>query len=211
MIRVLLADDHPVVRTGCRRLLEQAGDMRVVAEADSAHSAYAAFIAQAPDVLVADISMPGGGLELLQRVKLREPAARMLVYSMHDGALFVRRAFDAGARGFLTKAGSPASLVEAVRALRQGRRFLSPELPAAWLRDDATSTAATPLASLSARELEVLRLLAQGCTTAECARALHLSAKTVANHQSAIKDKLGVRTGAQLAHFALGHQLITPR
>lgn len=155
MIRVLLADDHPVVRTGCRRLLEQAGDMRVVAEADSAHSAYAAFIAQAPDVLVADISMPGGGLELLQRVKLREPAARMLVYSMHDSALFVRRAFDAGARGFLTKAGSPASLVEAVRALRLGQRYLSPELPAAWLRDDAPSAGVAPLDSLSTRELEV--------------------------------------------------------
>lgn len=209
MISVLLADDHPVVRTGCRRLLEQAGDMRVVAEADGAHAAYAAFVAHAPDVLVADIAMPGGGFELLQRVKLRAPAARLLVYSMHDSALFVRRAFEAGARGFLSKAGSPASLVEAVRALRLGQRYLGPELPAAWLRDD--SLCSTPLGTLSAREIEVLRLLAQGCTAAECARALHLSAKTVANHQSAIKDKLGVRTGAQLAHFALGHQLITPR
>jgi DNA-binding NarL/FixJ family response regulator len=209
MIRILLADDHPVVRTGCRRLLEQAGDMRVVAEADDAHAAYAAFVAHAPDVLVTDLAMPGGGLELLQRVKLRAPAARTLVYSMHDSALFVRRAFDAGARGFLSKAGSPASLVEAVRALRQGRRYLSPELPAAWLRDGSPCSA--PLGALSAREIEVLRQLAQGSTTAECASALHLSAKTVANHQSAIKDKLGLRTGAQLAHFALSHQLITPR
>jgi DNA-binding NarL/FixJ family response regulator len=213
MIRVVLADDHPVVRTGYRRLLEQAGDMTVVGEAGDGDSAYAQFVAKAPDVLAADVSMPGGGgLELLRRVRLRASAARVLLFSMHDSALFVRRAFAAGARGFLTKAGSPAALVDAVRALRRGERYLSPELPRAWMQAPAGPQAESePLAALSAREFDILRLLAQGCSTAECAQALHLSAKTVANHQSAIKDKLGVATVAALVHLALRHRLIEPR
>ena len=209
MIRVLLADDHPVVRSGYLRLLDQAGDIRVVHEAGDADAAYAAFVADPPDVLVTDLSMPGGGgLALIRRLLQRAPDARILVFSMHDGGLLVRRAFEAGARGFLTKASPPDSLVEAVRALHAGRRYLAPELPAALLQRDPQAESER-LAALSGREFEIFRLLAQGCSAAECAQALKLSAKTISNHQTVIKDKLGVATSAALAHLAIRHQVIS--
>lgn len=208
MIRVLLADDHPVVRAGYQRLLDQAGDIRVVAEANDADAAYAAFVEHAPDVLVSDLSMPqGGGLALIRRVLQRDAIARILVFTMHDSPLLVRRALDSGARGFLTKAGAPASLVDAVRALHAGRRYLGPELPAMLLQRDPQDEGER-LAALSGREFEIFRLLASGCSAAECAQALKLSAKTVSNHQTVIKEKLGVATSAALAHLALRHRLI---
>ncbi|CAN5125996.1 response regulator transcription factor [soil metagenome] len=208
MIRVLLVDDHPVVRTGYRRLLDQTGDIQVVAEAGDGDSAYAAFVQHAPDVLVTDLSMAGcGGMELIRRVMLRSPEARVLVFSMHDGALLVRRALEAGARGFLTKASSPEGLVFAIRALDEGRRYLGPDLPPDLLQRDPQHESER-LAALSAREFEVFRLLAQGHSSAECAQALNLSPKTVANHQTTIKEKLGVATSAALVHMAIRHQVI---
>lgn len=208
MIRVLLADDHPVVRTGYRRLLEQAGDIEVIAEAGDGDTAYATFVAQPPDVLVTDLSMAGcGGLELIRRVLLRSPEARVLVFSMHDAATLVRRALEAGARGFLTKASSPDCLVLAIRALHAGRRYLGPDLPPALLQRDPQPESER-LATLSPREFEVFRLLAQGHSAAECAQALNLSPKTIANHQTLIKEKLGVATSAALAHLAIRHRVI---
>ena len=209
MIRVLLADDHPVVRSGYLRLLDQAGDIRVVHEAGDADAAYAAFVSEQPDVLVSDLSMPGGGgLELIRRVTAREPQARILVFTMHDGPLLVRRAFEAGARGYLTKASPPEALVDAVRALHAGRRYLDPELPAGLLQRDPLDEAAR-LAALSGREFEIFRLLAQGHSPRECAEALKLSAKTVSNHQTVIKDKLGITTSAALVHLAMRHGVIS--
>ena len=208
MIRVLIADDHPVVRTGYQRLLDQAGDIRVVAEAGDGNSAYAAWLDHQPDVLVTDLSMPGGGLELTRRVLQRSEQARVLIFSMHDSEPLVRRAFEAGARGYLTKASPPDCVVDAVHTLQAGRRYLSPELPASWMlreRDEEGDR----LATLSAREFEIFRLLAQGQSPAECALSLNLSAKTVSNHQSAIKDKLGVATSAALAHLAIRHGVIS--
>jgi DNA-binding NarL/FixJ family response regulator len=208
MIRVLLADDHPVVRTGYRRLLEQAGDIQVVAEASDGDAACAAFVAHAPDVLVTDLSMAGcGGLELIRRVRLRSPDARVLVFSMHDGAMLVRRAIEGGAHGFLTKASSPDCLVLAIRALHSGQRYLGPDLPTALLQRDPQQEAER-LAGLSVREFEVFRILALGHSSAECAVALNLSPKTIANHQTVIKEKLGVATLAALAHLALRHRVI---
>lgn len=208
MIRVVLVDDHPVVRTGYRRLLEQAGDIEVVAEAGDGASGYAAFVSQRPDVLVTDLSMGGcGGLELIRRVLLRASDARVLVFSMHDGALLVRRALEGGASGFLTKASPPDCLVVAIRALHAGRRYLGSDLPPAPLQR-TLQPEAERLATLSAREFEVFRLLAQGHSSAECAQVLNLSPKTIANHQALIKEKLGVATSAALAHLALRHQVI---
>lgn len=210
MIRVVLADDHPVVRAGYQRLLEQAGDIRVIAEAGDADAAYAAFVAHGPDVLVSDLSMPaGGGLALLRRVLQRDATARVLVFSMHDGPTLVQRALDAGARGFLTKASAPEELVDAVRALHAGRRWLASELPAAAPVRELFDEGAR-LASLSGREFEVFRLLAQGASPLECAQSLKLSAKTISNHQTLIKEKLGVATSAALAHLAIRHRVIDP-
>jgi DNA-binding NarL/FixJ family response regulator len=209
MIRVLLVDDHPVVRSGYLRLLEQAGDVSVVAQAEDGDAAYAAFVAETPDVTVTDLAMPGsGGLELIRRVLLRDARARVLVFSMHDSALLVRRALEAGARGFLTKASPPDCLVDAVRAIHAGRRYLGPDLAPALLQRD-TEHEAQRLATLSAREFEVFRLLAQGHTLNECAAALKLSPKTLSNQQTVIKDKLGVATSAALVHLAIRHGVIS--
>lgn len=207
MIRVLIADDHPVVRAGYQRLLEQAGGIRVVAEANDAAGAQAAWAEHAPDVVVADISMPGGGLELLRRLVQRDAGVRVLMFSMHDSALMVRRAFETGARGYLSKAGAPDNLIEGVRALAAGRRYLGPELPAQWLQADPLDEGAR-VASLSAREFEVFRMLAEGSSAHECAQALNLSSKTVANHQTTIKEKLGVATSAALALLAIRQGVI---
>jgi len=208
-IRVLLADDHPVVRSGYLRLLHQAGDIRVVQEAGDGDAAYAAFAALTPDVLVTDLSMPGGGgLALLRRVLLREPGARVLVFSMHDSPLLVRRALEAGARGFLTKASPPDSLVDAVRALHAGRRYLDATLPLSLLHGGPQEETER-LAALSGREFEIFRLLAQGHSPLACAQALKLSAKTISNHQTVIKDKLGVATSAALVHLAIRHGVVS--
>jgi len=208
MIRVLLVDDHPVVRGGYLRLLEQTPDIRVVAEAGTGEAAYAAFVSDPPDVLATDLAMPGGGgLELIRRVLLRVPAARILVFSMYDSPPLVRRALEAGARGFLTKAAAPQSLVDAVRALHAGERYLGADLATGLLQRDPAREAER-LAELSLREFEVFRLLAQGRSLAECAQALKLSPKTVSNHQTTIKDKLGVTTSAALVHLAIRHRVI---
>ncbi|MEP7298640.1 MAG: response regulator transcription factor [Burkholderiales bacterium] len=208
MIRVLLADDHPVVRSGYLRLLEQERDIRVIAEAATGEAAYAAFLADPPDVLATDLSMPGGGgLELIRRVLARAPAARILVFSMYDSPPLVRRALEAGARGFLTKAAAPQSLVDAVRALHAGTRYLGAELAASLSQRDPAREAER-LTELSLREFEIFRLLALGHSLAECAQALKLSPKTISNHQTVIKDKLGVTTSAALAHLALRHRVI---
>jgi len=208
MIRVLLADDHPVVRSGYLRLLDQAGDIHVVAEAGDGEAAYAAWLAQRPDVLVSDISMPGGGLDLVRRVLQRDSGARVLVFSMHDSPALVRQALAAGALGYVTKGSAPEALIDAVRALHAGRRWLSPDVAPHAARS-ASATDADGLASLSVREFETFRLLAQGNSVDECAQQLKLSPKTISNQQTLIKEKLGVATPAALVHLALRHGIIS--
>lgn len=202
MIRVLLVDDHPVVRSGYQRLLEQDGHIRVVAEAADTAAGYRAFLQHQPEVTVTDLALPGsGGLELVRRIVAREPASRVLVFSMYDAAPLVRRALDAGACGFVTKSASPDSLVAAVHGAHAGRRYLSPDLPARLL-DGGLDEEARGIASLNGREFEVFRLLAAGHAPAECAGLLNVSVKTIANNQTRVKEKLGVRTLAELVHLA---------
>jgi DNA-binding NarL/FixJ family response regulator len=207
VIRLLLVDDHPVVRSGYQRLLELAGDMSVVAQAGAADEAYRLFVQHRPDVTVTDLAMPGsGGLELIRRLRERAAEARVLVFSMHDTETLVRRALELGACGFVSKSSAPECLIDAVHCVSAGRRYLGPGLPQRLL-DGAG--AADRFAALSAREFEVFRQLARGESLADCARSLHLSPKTVANHQSSIKDKLGVSSVAALVHLAIRHGVIT--
>jgi len=208
MIRALLADDHPVVRSGYLRLLDQAGDIQVVAEAGDADTAYAAWQQHQPDVLVTDISMPGSGLDLLRRVRQRDGQARVLVFSMHDSPALVGQALEAGAAGYVSKGSPPDCLTDAVRAVHGGRRYLSPDIEP-LLRRRGAEPEARRLAELSPREFETFRLLAQGLSVDACAQELKLSPKTISNHQTMIKDKLGVPTLAALAHLALRHGLIS--
>lgn len=211
MIRVLLVDDHPVVRSGYHRLLEQTGDITVIAEAGSAESAYAAFVAEPPDVCVSDLSLPGiGGLALLRKVLARDRQAKVLIFSMYDSAQLVGRALDGGASGFVSKNAPPDSLVAAVRAVHAGQRYLSADLSPSLLKRSIDDEAER-LASLSQREFEIFRLLADGRSPAECAQMLNLSLKTVANNQTRIKEKLDVTTSAALVHLALRNGLLERR
>ena len=206
MIRILLVDDHAVVREGYRRFLERSDDLRVVGEAEDADEGYRLWIQCVPDVTVVDLSMRGpGGLTLLARIAARSPGAHCLVFSMHEDARVAQRALEAGARGYVTKTSQPEVLVQAVRAVHAGQLYLSADIAQgrAALAEDARR-----LASLTRKEHEIFRQLAQGRTVADIARLLNLSAKTVANHQSQIREKLGLATPAALVHVALRQGLI---
>lgn len=210
MIRVVIVDDHPIVAAGYARLLEQAGDIAVVGEADCAEAAYPLCLDCVPDVVVTDLEMPGvGGLELVRRLLARDCGPQVLVVSMHEGAELVRRVFEAGALGFVPKRSPPHRLVDAVREVHAGRRYAAPELAPLGTSADSAEELAR-LATLTEREFQLFRLLAQGHPIADCARLLHLSSKTVSNHQSQIREKLGVTTSAALAHLALRSGAISP-
>ena len=203
-------DDHAVVREGYRRLLERHGDIAVIGEAEDAAGALASFCSLEPQIVVMDISMPGtSGIEAMRRMLVYKPDARVLVFSMHEDMIFVRRALQAGAFGYVTKASAPNVLVQAIHTMAGGKRYLSPEIAQKMaLRDFATDKDA--VGSLSAREFEVLRLLTQGQSIREIAESLGLNAKTVANHQSAIKQKLGAESAIQLLTKAGQLGLIPP-
>lgn len=207
-VKILLVDDHAIVREGYRRLIEESEDLEVVGEAASGHEAVQRFGELSPAVTVMDISLPGmSGIEAARRMLVRRPDARVLVFSMHDDAIFVRRAFEAGVAGYITKTGAPEVLLDAVRAVAKGKRYLSDDVSralafAACGPDHATTN------RLTAREFEVLRLIASGVAVSEIGPLLGMNPKTVANHQSSIKHKLGVQSTAALVRLAIGSGLI---
>lgn len=204
-IGVFLVDDHSVVREGYRRLLERSSGIRVTGEAANGHDAYIEFQRLQPDVVVMDISLPGAsGIEAMRRILARAPGAKVLVFSMHEEPIFATRAFQAGALGYVTKASAPDVLVEAVRSVAVGKRYLSADIAQA-VALQSLGGGVTGLDVLSNREFEVMRLLVAGDTVATIAGKLQLSAKTVANHQSAIRQKLSVETHTQLLRVAAQH------
>ncbi len=197
-VTVLLVDDHAVVREGYRRLLERQGDIVVIGEAADAAAAQALFGRLNPDIVVMDITLPGtSGIETMRRMLIDKPDTRVLMFSMHEEAIFAKRALQAGAFGYVTKGSAPNVLVEAVHSVAGGKKYLSAEIAQALaLGDFAVDHLAAD--GLSAREFEVLRLLTQGKSIKEIAHSMSLNPKTVANHQSAIKQKLGAETAIQL-------------
>jgi two-component system invasion response regulator UvrY len=202
-ISILLVDDHPVVRQGYRRVLENQRDFRVVAEADNATHAYAAFKAHAPDVVVMDISMKGAsGLEAIRNIRSRDGRARILVFSMHSEAPLVKAAFNAGASGYVTKSSEPATLIRAIRAVALGERAMSDDI-AHILAAESLDPSQSALDRLGEREIEILRQLAAGLTTDEIAANLNLSPKTVQNYHYLVKAKTGLQTDAQLVRLAV--------
>jgi len=207
-VAVLIVDDHAVVREGYRRLLERAEDIVIAGEAASAAEAYQVFCRTNPDVVVMDISLPDvSGIEAMRRLLLRDARAKVLAFSIHDEAVFASRAVEAGARGYVTKASAPEVLVDAVRAVARGKMFLSSDIAqtlavrSVLRRDDELST-------LSDREFEVMRLLAQGHSVRDIAAKLCLNYKTVANYQTIIRQKLGVESPVQLLRIAEQHGLL---
>ena len=208
MIRVLLIDDHPVVRTGYKRLLLQEPGLEVVAEATNADEGYQAFQLHLPDVTVTDVSMPGaGGLSLLEKILQRQADAKVLVCSMYDSPQLVQRALDHGAQGFVSKNAEPEELVRAVKAVYIGQQYLSQGLHTETSSGEF-ALESQRIASLSTREYEIFRLLALGHTIAECADVLFISQKTVSNNQTQIKEKLHLETMTALVHLAQRHQVI---
>ncbi|MBI5524607.1 MAG: response regulator transcription factor [Desulfarculus sp.] len=211
MIRVLLADDHSIVRAGLRRLLEDAGDMEVVEAADGRQALKLA--RENPlDVVVMDISMPGlDGLEAIQRLKEQRPGLPVLVLTMHEEEQYVVRCLAAGARGYLTKRGAPEQLVNAIRKVLAGGRFLSDEVAEALaVRVARGQEQQSPVESLSNRELQVLRSLALGQTNREIAQTYNLSVKTVDTYRFRLLKKLNLRNNAELSLFAMQQGLIQP-
>jgi DNA-binding NarL/FixJ family response regulator len=201
-VTVLLVDDHAVVREGYRRLLERAGDIAVVGEAGDADSAYASFRELDPDLVVMDITLPGAsGIEAMRRMLAVKHDTRVLMFSMHEEPIFAKRALRAGAYGYVTKASAPSVLVEAVHTVAGGRKYLS----SGMARELALGEAAEGDAvsdTLSVREFDVLRLLVRGLSVHEIAQTLGLNSKTVANHQSVIRQKLQVDTAIALLRKA---------
>lgn len=203
MIRVMLVDDHAVVRVGFRMLLEAASEMAVVGEAESGEAACQTYAEIGPDVVIMDISMPGmGGMEAVRRIVARDPGARILVLSAHEDMAHPRRALQAGALGYLSKRGAPEALIEAIRAVAEGRRYLEPQL-AQKLALAHLEGGSNPVDALSEREFEVFLQLAQGQTVAHIAASLSLSPSTVGTHLYNIKQKLNASNQAELTLIAL--------
>ena len=212
MIKVLLADDHSIVRAGLRRIVEESGDMVVVAEASDGREAIRQVEDSRPNVAVIDISMPDlDGLEVISRLNRRYPELPVLVLTMHEEGQYVVRAVEAGAKGYVTKQSAPEQLVTAIRKVLEGSRYLTEEAAEALaLRVAKGGTGQTLLDSLSMREMQVLRRLALGNTNREIADVYGISVKTVDTYRSRLLKKLNLRNNAELSRFAIQNHLIEP-
>ncbi len=203
--RILLVDDHPIVRKGLRALIDDEGDLEVVGEAEDAASALASIERSPPDAVMVDISLQGGdGLELVRQIRARWPIP-VLVLSIHDESLYAERALRAGASGYVMKEEATQAVTGALRKVIAGEIWLSEKLSGrmvrAYVQGDSPAEA-SPLGILSDRELQVFHLISQGIGTGEISRALNISRKTVETHRAHIKVKLGLRTGVELIQFA---------
>lgn len=207
-IAALLIDDHPVVRAGYRLLIEQGGEIGVVAEGESGEMACRLYADVAPDVVIMDLTLRGmSGLEAIRRIVRRDPAAKILVFSMHEDAMFAERAIAAGAQGYLTKSSAPNALIDAVKQVAAGERYLEPAL-ARRLAFQSKGERGPALQTLTTREFEIFCLLARGETSAGIGRRLAISAKTVANYATQIRTKLGVGSAVELTRLAIREGLI---
>ena len=209
MIRVLVADDHTILREGLKQLLLSAGDLDVVGEARDGHEVIQQVRALDFDVLLLDMSMPGkSGTDLIKQVKTEKPRLRILVLSMHQEHQYAVRAIKAGASGYLTKESASTLLVSAIRKVAGGGAFISAEV-AEQLALSAMPHSEGPLhATLSDREYQIFRLLASGKTVTDIATQLNLSDKTVSTHKARLLEKLNISNQTELVHYALKHRLI---
>lgn len=207
-IRILLVDDHAVVRAGYRLLLRQSERIEIVAEAETGEQACKLFTELNPDLALMDISLPGmGGLEALRRITRRDADAKVLVFSMYEDPVFVDQAVRAGARGYLTKNSAPELLLTAIEAIAAGGTYLDRDI-AQRLAFQKARDESGPFSGLSTREFEIFCLLAEGLNAAEIAQRLSIGYKTAANYSAQIKNKLQVRTAAELVRLAIRHNIV---
>ena len=205
-MRVLIVDDHPIVASGCRALF--ADDLEVVIlEAPDAETGERVFAARYPNICVIDINLPTvSGFELARRILARDASARIIMFSMNDDPAFAARAIEIGAKGYVSKAGDPYDLVEAIREVGNGGTYMAPAI-ARRIAFAGPTFAKSPLSKLNSREMEILRLLSAGKSLSEIAWLVHSSYKTVANTSSIMRQKLGVRTSAELVRLAIESSL----
>jgi len=209
MIRVLLADDHAVVRAGLREILADTGDLTVAGEAANGHEVIASIRQHDYDVAVLDLTMPGrDGIELIRQVKAEKPKLRILVLSMHGEAQYAVRALRAGASGYLTKESAADELVAAIRRIAAGGAYVSPETAERLALDFDRPSDAAPHTLLSDREFQVFQRIAAGESVTRIADALSLSVKTVSTHKTRILQKMNLANPAELVRYALRHKLI---
>ncbi len=212
VVRVALCDDHGVVRSGLRRILAAEPDLEVVGEAGTISEAVGLAAAERPDVFVMDLNLPdGSGITATATVRKVSPATRVLVLTVHDDVAYLRRAFEAGADGYVLKEAADVELVHAVRQVASGHQYVHPTLGAALLAPDApTARLGGPGGDLSEREVEVLRGIALGSTNSEIAERLYVSVRTVETHRAHVQQKLNIRSRAQLVRFARDAGLLDP-
>lgn len=210
MISVLIADDHAVVRTGFRLLLEDCDDISVVAEAESGEEAIELYDSTTPDIILMDLAMPGmGGIEAIKKILSKDKNARILVLSMHEDISHPKRVIQAGAAGYLTKHQAPETLIDAIKKIAKGETIIDPDLAQRMVVADA-SGATSPIDTLSKREFEIFEKLALGSSVKEIASNLNLSSSTVGTHLYNIKQKLGVVNQAEISLIALRNGIIDP-
>jgi two-component system invasion response regulator UvrY len=207
VIRILLVDDHPVVRQGIRQILVDGLKAVVVGEASDVATASARLQSDAWDVVVLDLTLPGAsGLDLLKQIRRERPSLPVLVLSMHPAAQFARRVLAAGASGYLTKDSATTELVEAIEQVRRGRIYLGTQ-PPDWARTP-TAASVLPHEKLSDREYQVLRMLGSGLTVSEIAAAVGLSVKTVSTYRSRLLEKLNMHSNAEVMRYAIENGLM---
>lgn len=208
MIRVVIADDHTILREGLRQLLSRAADIEVAGEAADGHEALERVRAGGFDVLLLDMSMPGkSGIELIKQIRAERPRLRMLILSMHEETQYAVRAIRAGAAGYVTKDRAMTELVGAIRKVAAGGAHVSADVAQALALAAMPDARTDPHERLSDREFEVFELLARGVSVTDIATRLHLSSKTVSTHKARLMDKLGIDNPAELVRYALRHGL----
>ena len=207
-ITLLLVDDHAMIREGYRSLLKKQARLEVIAEASDGAEAYQRFKDTHPDVVIMDLSLPKqGGIETIKRIKQRDPQAKFLVFSMHQNPIFALQALNAGTLGYVTKSSAPEILLQAIYEVYVGRHYLSPDMAQA-LALEKSGYQHTALKSLSTREFEIFRMLAESRSKEDIARALNLSQKTVSNCHYLIKNKLNISSDIEPIYLAIRMKVI---
>jgi len=209
MIRILIADDHPVVRKGLKEIIEETTDMRVADEASNGSEVMKKVSSEDLDVVLLDISMPGrSGLDVLKDIKKRRPKLAVLVLSIHPEEQYAVQAFKAGASGYLTKKSAPDELLIALRKVSTGGKYVSSSLAEKLASALATDREKTPHETLSTRENEVMLKIASGKTVTEIAKELYLSPKTISTYRTRILEKMGMKNNVELIRYAIKNQLV---